>query len=79
MRDVVLSRVPAILDREIYASVELLGAAVQVGASYVGLTAWWMPWFATVLCVTVRLASLYLGWRLPIFRSRRADAFRNNE
>jgi uncharacterized membrane protein YeiH len=79
MRDVVLSRVPAILEREIYASAALLGAAVQVGASYAGLTAWWTPWFATVLCVTVRLASLYLGWRLPIFRRPRADAFRDNE
>lgn len=38
MRDVVLSRVPAILEREIYASAALLGAAVQVAFSYAGWT-----------------------------------------
>ncbi|CAN0620745.1 conserved membrane protein of unknown function [Burkholderia multivorans] len=72
MRDVVLSRVPAILEREIYASAALLGAAVQVGFSGAGWTDWWTPWFATLACVLVRLASLRFGWRLPVFRERRA-------
>ena len=67
MRDVVLSRVPAILEREIYASAALFGAAVQVGFSYAGWTDWWTPWFATLACVLVRLASLRYGWRLPVF------------
>ncbi|MCC8392695.1 trimeric intracellular cation channel family protein [Paraburkholderia sp. MMS20-SJTR3] len=72
MRDIVLSRVPAILEREIYASAALFGAAVQVGFSYAGWTDWWTPWFATLACVAVRLASLRFGWRLPIFKGRRA-------
>lgn len=67
MRDVVLSRVPAILERDIYALAALLGAAVQVGFIYVGWIDWWTPWFATATCVVVRLASLYFGWRLPVF------------
>ncbi|WP_019938045.1 trimeric intracellular cation channel family protein [Bordetella sp. FB-8] len=67
MRDVVLSRVPAILERDIYALAALLGAAVQVGFIYVGWIDWWTPWFATAVCVVVRLASLYFGWRLPVF------------
>ena len=71
MRDVVLSRVPAILDREIYASAALLGAGVQVGFFYTGWTDWWTPWFATFACVTVRLASLYFGWHLPVFLTQR--------
>ncbi|MFT4069977.1 trimeric intracellular cation channel family protein [Paraburkholderia sp.] len=74
MRDVLLSRVPAILEREIYASAALFGAAVQVGFSYAGWTDWWTPWFATLACVMVRLASMRYGWRLPIFLGRRADA-----
>lgn len=78
MRDVLLSRVPAILEREIYASAALLGAAVQVGLSYAGWTAWWMPWFATLACVIVRLASLYFGWRLPAFAGRRATLARDS-
>ncbi len=68
MRDVVLSRVPAILEREIYASAALLGASVAIGFSYAGWTAWWTPWFATLACVGLRLASLRFGWRLPAFR-----------
>jgi uncharacterized membrane protein YeiH len=73
MRDVMLSRVPAILEREIYASAALLGATVQVGFSYAGWTAWWTPWFATLACVIVRLASMRYGWRLPVFQGGRAD------
>ncbi|MBB5409808.1 putative membrane protein YeiH [Paraburkholderia sp. HC6.4b] len=78
MRDVVLSRVPAILEREIYASAALLGAAVQVGFSYAGWTDWWTPWFATSACVLARLASLRYGWRLPIFQGRRTAGTRDN-
>ena len=66
MRDVLLSRVPAILERDIYALAALLGAAVQVGFIYAGWIDWWTPWFATAVCVLVRLASLYFGWRLPV-------------
>lgn len=73
MRDVVLSRVPAILEREVYASAALLGAAVQVGFTYAGWTDWWTPWFATLSCVLLRLASLYFGWRLPVFPRQRAS------
>ncbi|MBB5418623.1 putative membrane protein YeiH [Paraburkholderia atlantica] len=78
MRDVVLSRVPAILEREIYASAALFGAAVQVGFAYAGWTDWWTPWFATLACVLVRLASLRYGWRLPVFQGRRAAETRDN-
>jgi uncharacterized membrane protein YeiH len=71
VRDVVLSRVPAIFEREIYASAALVGAAVQVALSYAGWTQWRTLWFATVVCIFVRLASLYFGWRLPSFREKR--------
>ena len=70
MRDVLLSRIPAILTREIYASAALLGAIVQVGFFYTGFVTWWTPWVATAVAVFVRLASLYFGWRLPAFQKR---------
>jgi uncharacterized membrane protein YeiH len=79
MRDVVLSRVPAILEREIYASAALFGAVVQVGFYYAGWTDWWTPWFATIACVILRLASLYFGWRLPAFQGRQATVARDNQ
>lgn len=70
MRDVLLSRIPAILTREIYALAALLGAVVQVGFVYSGFAAWWTPWVATAIAVLIRLASLYFGWRLPAFQKR---------
>lgn len=78
IRDVVLSRVPAILEREIYASAALLGAAVQAGFFFAGWMSWWTPWLATLVCVTVRLASLYFGWRLPVFLGRRGNIADDN-
>ena len=71
LRDILLSRVPAILDREIYASAALLGAGVQVGLTYAGWSAFWTPWVAVISCVALRLASLYFGWRLPVFHTMR--------
>ncbi|APR96244.1 membrane protein [Pandoraea thiooxydans] len=76
MRDVMLSRVPAILEREIYASAALLGAVIQVGLHYAGWSNAWTPWLATLACVTVRLASLYFGWRLPVFGEARENGVR---
>ena len=72
MRDIVLSRLPAILDREIYASAALVGASAQALFSYMHWTQWWTPWFTTFLCVAIRLASLRFGWRLPVFRGQHA-------
>jgi uncharacterized membrane protein YeiH len=74
MRDLVLSRIPAILKREIYASAALVGAAAQVAFSYGGWTRWWTPWLATAVCIFVRLASLYFGWCLPSFRENACGA-----
>lgn len=70
LRDILLSRVPAILEREIYASAALLGAALQVGLTAMDWSSFWTPWVATAACVALRLASLYFGWRLPVFHTR---------
>ncbi len=67
MRDVLLGRLPAILQREIYASAALLGAAVETVFTEAGWAKAWTPWLATLACVALRLASLYFGWRLPVF------------
>ncbi|RKP53473.1 trimeric intracellular cation channel family protein [Pararobbsia silviterrae] len=67
MRDVLLSRIPAILQREIYASAALLGAAILVGAQRAGIDGPWTPWVATIACVGVRLLSLRHGWKLPVY------------
>jgi uncharacterized membrane protein YeiH len=73
LRDILLSRVPAILEREIYALAALLGASVQMMLTYYGWSSPWAPWIATLACVALRFASLYYGWGLPVFRSRDPD------
>lgn len=79
MRDVVLARLPAILEREIYATAALAGAGAQVLFAYMHLTQWWAPWSATLLCVVIRLASLRFGWRLPAFRGQRTSQLPGDE
>jgi uncharacterized membrane protein YeiH len=66
LRDVLLSRVPTILQREIYASAALAGASAEVALSYLGANSAWTPWLAAAACIGLRLASLRFGWRLPV-------------
>lgn len=68
IRDILLSRVPAILEREIYASAALLGAIIFVASVKAGVVSAWTPWCATIVCWGVRLLSLHYGWRLPVYR-----------
>jgi uncharacterized membrane protein YeiH len=73
LRDMLLARVPVILQREIYASAALLGAALMVACEHYGIAQPWTPWAATLACVGLRLASLRLKWHLPRFADRKAD------
>jgi len=73
LRDVLLARVPVILQREIYASAALLGAAVQVACAQLGLSQPWTPWVATFVCVGLRLMAIRFHWHLPTFASGKAE------
>jgi uncharacterized membrane protein YeiH len=73
LRDVLLTRVPVVLQREIYASAALLGAAMQVVCEQLGLSQPWTPWAATFVCVGLRLMSLRFHWHLPTFANRNAE------
>lgn len=66
LRDVLLSRVATILQREIYASAALAGAGAEVALNQLAAGAAWTPWFAATVCIVLRLASLRFGWRLPV-------------
>jgi uncharacterized membrane protein YeiH len=66
LRDVLLSRLPTILKREIYASAALAGAGAEVVLNYLGANSSWTPWLAAAACTGLRLASLRFGWRLPV-------------
>lgn len=73
LRDMLLARVPVILQREIYASAALFGSTLMVMCEQFGVAQPWTPWVATFACVSLRLASLKLKWHLPTFASRNTD------
>jgi uncharacterized membrane protein YeiH len=67
-RDVLLNRVPVILQREIYASAALVGAAI---ATFGELLGWGSPALtggAVAACFALRYLSLHYRWNLPRFK-----------
>jgi uncharacterized membrane protein YeiH len=74
-RDVLLNRVPVILQREIYASAALVGAAVATFGEALGLASPALTWCAVGVCFALRALSLRYRWNLPRFKRRpRPDA-----
>ena len=74
-RDVLLNRVPVILQREIYASAALVGAAVATVGEELGLGSPALTWCAVAACFALRALSLRYRWHLPRFqRKPRADS-----
>ncbi|MGH2647746.1 MAG: trimeric intracellular cation channel family protein [Ginsengibacter sp.] len=68
LRDILLNRVPVILEREIYASAALIGASIVVVGNYLK----WLPgdWIAIIaigVCFIIRLLALLFHWNLPAF------------
>jgi len=67
MRDILLNRIPVILEKEIYASAALLGAGAVVLGNYFN---WYHDWAflaGFLLCFILRVLALYFHWRLPAF------------
>ena len=74
-RDVLLNRVPVILQREIYASAALVGAAVATLGEALGLASPALTWCAVGVCFALRALSLRYRWHLPRFKRKpRPDA-----
>lgn len=68
IRDVLLNRVPVILQKEIYASAALVGSCIMVGGSFIkDASVNLISIIALVVCCTIRLLSLYYKWNLPTF------------
>jgi uncharacterized membrane protein YeiH len=67
-RDVLLNRVPVILQREIYASAALVGAAIATGGELMGWASPALTWCALAACFALRYASLRYEWNLPRFK-----------
>jgi uncharacterized membrane protein YeiH len=73
-RDVLLNRVPVILQREIYASAALVGAAVATAGALLGFASPALTWCAVAVCFALRLLSLRYRWHLPRFTRKPPDA-----
>jgi uncharacterized membrane protein YeiH len=70
MRDVLLNRIPVILEREIYASAALAGAGVVVLGKYLNWYSDWTFLAGFLLCGTLRILALYFHWELPAFHKK---------
>ncbi|HEY8585687.1 MAG TPA: trimeric intracellular cation channel family protein [Rhodanobacter sp.] len=66
-RDVLLARVSIVLQKEIYASAALLGAALCVIGERNDWPALWATWMPILAAFCLRFLSLRLHWNLPRF------------
>lgn len=68
LRDILLNRIPVILEKEIYASAALIGTLIVVSGNYIQwLSSDWITIIALVVCFMLRLLSLHYHWNLPSF------------
>ncbi len=70
MRDVLLTRVPVILAKEIYALAALVAAAIQVIGEIRGWSIGLTPWLAAGVCLVIRSLAMRYAWGLPIVERR---------
>ncbi len=68
VRDVLMARVPVVLQAEIYALAALLGALVVVAGGAFGLSPAVSAPAGAALCLFLRIMAIYRGWRLPVAR-----------
>lgn len=66
LRDVLLNRIPVILEKEIYASAALVGALIVVlGNNLKWITSDWASIIGLIVCFTLRILALHYHWNLP--------------
>lgn len=71
LRDILLNRVPVVLEKEIYASAALLGALIVVlGASFDWLTNDWISIIGIIVAFSLRTLALHYHWNLPVFSNK---------
>ena len=64
-RDVMLTEIPTVLRAELYAVAALAGAGVVVVGESLDLPSTATTLAGVVLCLGLRLGSIYRGWHLP--------------
>lgn len=67
VRDVLLNRVPVILEKEIYASAALMGALIVVVGFYLNwVSGGWVAIIALTVSFNLRILALRYHWNLPV-------------
>ena len=64
-RDVLIREIPTVLRAELYAVAALAGASVVVTGEWVGLPSAATTLVGALLCLGLRVGSIYRGWHLP--------------
>jgi uncharacterized membrane protein YeiH len=68
LRDILLNRIPVILEKEIYASAALIAALIVVIGNYLKwLSGDWVSIIALTVCFSLRLLALRYHWNLPVY------------
>ena len=70
MRDVLLTRVPVSLAKEIYALAALVAAVIQVVAEVRGWSAGGAMWLGAGVCFVIRFVAMRYAWGLPVAGAR---------
>jgi uncharacterized membrane protein YeiH len=74
IRDVMLNRVPLILEKEIYASAALIGALIVVSGDQLQWASEdWVSIIALSVCFTIRILALSFHWNLPTPGGNKTD------
>ncbi|MDR3441949.1 MAG: trimeric intracellular cation channel family protein [Legionella sp.] len=75
LRDILLNRVPVILEKEIYASAALIGALIVVSGNYLKwLSNDWVSIIALIICFGLRLLALRYNWNLPTYSNDKTES-----
>lgn len=75
IRDILLTRIPMILKKEIYAAAALLAAIIVVGGHYLNLPADGVAIFAIGVCFSLRMVAVTRNWNLPFCSEERMKKF----
>lgn len=73
LRDVLLNRIPVILQKEIYASAALAATLIVVGGKFLGWNDHLVAIAAIVICSALRLLALHFHWNLPVYVDKKEN------
>jgi len=74
LRDILLNRIPVIMEKEIYASAALIGATIVVLGNYLKwLSSDWISIIALIICFGLRLLALRYHWNLPVYSNEKTE------